>query len=139
MAYRGEAFARHEHGANWLLERWVVRERGVVPFGPDPRSLIDPILPNALLAAVRLRLREWDASVDASDARDWLRGSGQQTYVVETMCRALCTLAIGELPSRPRAVAWARSALPEPRRSTVERSRPRCADGTRATPPLCPR
>ncbi|MGH2404381.1 MAG: aminoglycoside adenylyltransferase domain-containing protein, partial [bacterium] len=42
-------------------------------------------------------------------------------YVVETMCRALYTLAFGELPSKGKAAAWAISALPEPWRSLVEK------------------
>jgi hypothetical protein len=43
--------------------------------------------------------------------------------VVETMCRALYTLARGELASKERSVAWAVETLPEPWPLTVERSR----------------
>jgi predicted nucleotidyltransferase len=39
------AFQRAEHRANFVLERWVVRERGVALLGPDPKTLIDPISP----------------------------------------------------------------------------------------------
>jgi len=42
--------------------------------------------------------------------------------VVETMCRALYTLARSELISKPRAVAWALATLPEPWRALVARS-----------------
>ena len=34
---QGETLAWSEHYANWILERWAVREYGVTLFGPDPR------------------------------------------------------------------------------------------------------
>jgi hypothetical protein len=46
------------------------------------------------------------------------------------MCRALCTLTTGELPSKPQAVAWALASLPEPWRATVARSRAWRGDAT---------
>jgi hypothetical protein len=49
---------------------------------------------------------------------------------VETMCRALYTLASGELSSKRRAVAWAIATLPEPWRLTAERSQAWRADDT---------
>ena len=34
--YRGEEFRWAEHKANWVLERWTVRELGITLLGPDP-------------------------------------------------------------------------------------------------------
>lgn len=120
---RGEALARREHGANWVLERWVVREHGITLLGPDPRTLIDPVSADELRAAVRARLCDWDVWASQPDDPEWQSPRAHQAYVVETMYRALCTLATGELPSKPRAVAWALTNLPAPWRHTVERSR----------------
>ncbi len=53
-----------------------------------------------------------------------------KAYVVETLCRALYTLARGQLLSKRRAVAWALETLPEPWRSTVERSQAWRTDDT---------
>jgi predicted nucleotidyltransferase len=120
--YRGETLVRSEHHANWLLERWVVREQGVVLCGPPPGSLIDPISVWELKMAVRQRLRDWDEWANHPDDPDWLLTQSHQAYVIETMCRALGTLDMGVLLSKRQAVAWAIRHLAEPWRSTVELS-----------------
>jgi hypothetical protein len=119
---QGEALVWSEHRDNWILERWTVREYGVTLLGPDPRVLIDPMSAADLRAAVRARLRDWADWADQPDDPDWLLPRRHKAYVVETMCRALAILACGQLLSKPRAVAWALANLPEPWRSTVERS-----------------
>jgi hypothetical protein len=119
---QGEALAWSEHRDNWILERWTVRECGVTLLGPDPPTLIDPVAADELRAAVRSRLHDWADWADQPDDPDWLLPRAHKAYVVETMCRALATLANGQLWSKPRAVAWALAHLPEPWRSTVERS-----------------
>jgi predicted nucleotidyltransferase len=116
-------FGWAEHRANWILERWIVRERGVALLGPDPKTLIDPIPLEDLCAAVRdelrARLRDW---AGGTSIPDWLLPRYYQAFEVETVCRALYTIARGELPTKARAVAWAIGELPEPWRSLVERS-----------------
>ena len=127
---RGEVLAWSEHHDNWILERWAVREHGVTLVGPDPRTLIDPIAPDALRAAVRTRLHDWAAWANQPDDPDWLLPRAHKAYVVETMCRALAALASSELPSKRGAVAWAMATLPEPWRTTVERSQAWRTDNT---------
>jgi predicted nucleotidyltransferase len=127
---QGEALTRSEHGDNWILERWTVRERGVTLLGPDPQGLIDPILSEDLRAAVCARLRDWDDWASRPDDPDWLLPRGHKAYVVETMCRALYTLNYGELPGKEHAVAWALEALSDPWRATVVRSRAWRGDNT---------
>src|SRR5688572_4941641 len=86
---QGEVLAWSEHRDNWILERWTVRERGVVLLGPDPATLIDAITPAELHAAVGARLRDWADWADQLDDPDWLLPRAHKAYVVETMCRAL--------------------------------------------------
>lgn len=127
------AFGWSEHRDNWILELWTVRERGVVLLGPAPETLIAPITPAQLRDAVRgelaARLRDWAM---ASEAPDWLLPRHYQAFEIETMCRALYTLAHGELPTKPRAVAWALKTLPAPWQSLVQRSQTWRADETPA-------
>jgi predicted nucleotidyltransferase len=120
---RQDALEWSEHGANWMLERWVVRERGVTLLGPDPRTLIAPVSSGELRAAIRDRLRDWAEFANQPDDPDWRLHRGHKAYAVETMCRALCTMATGELQTKPQAVAWALVTLPAPWRETVARSR----------------
>lgn len=127
---RGEALAWSEHRANWVLERWTVRDHGITLLGPDPTTLIDPVSTEELRAAVCSVLTAWADWLDHPDDPEWLLPRAHKAYVVETMCRALFTLASGELPSKQRAVAWALETLPEPWRSTVERSQAWRTDAT---------
>jgi hypothetical protein len=118
------------HETSWLIERWVLREKGIALLGPDPKTLIDPISPADLRDAVHRRIREW--ATWAADPHDpeWLPPRSHQAYVVETMCRALYTLAFGELASKRTAAEWAVSALPGPWRGLVETAVARRADAT---------
>ena len=119
---RNETLEWSEHGANWILERWVIRERGKILLGPDPRALIAPVSNDELRAAVRDRLPDWIEYANQPDDPAWRFHRGHKAYIVETMCRALCTLATGELQTKPQAVAWALAALPAPWPDLVERS-----------------
>ena len=119
---QGELLAWTEHRTNWILERWMVRHQGIALFGPLPMTLIDPIPGEVLGAAVRDRLQDWAAWASNRDDPEWQLPRRHKFYVVETMCRALHTLASGEIASKPQAVAWARRSLPEPWRDLVARS-----------------
>jgi len=119
---QGEVLAWADHRSNWVLERWMLRERAITLLGPDPQTLVDPISPDELRAAVRDRLTDWaDWAKDPANP-DWRLGPAHKAYVVETMCRARYTLAHGELPSKEEAVAWALETFPEPWLSIVRRS-----------------
>jgi len=127
---QGETLEWATHGTNWILERWTLREHGVTLLGPEPQTLIDPVSADELRAAVRDRLPDWDDWANRPDDPAWLSPRRHKAYVVETMCRALYTLANGGLPNKLRAVAWALHALPEPWRSLVGRSRAWRTDDT---------
>lgn len=120
---QGETLAWTEHGVNWILERWDIRRHGRALFGPDPRTLIEPVPAGALRGVVAARLQEWAAWARQPDDPDWLLPRKHKAYVVETICRALYTLARGEMASKPAAVTWALETLPEPWRTTVIRAR----------------
>lgn len=120
----------YEHDYNWILERWMIREKGIILFGPSPDTLIDPISSDDLRMAVRLRLPSWVDWANRPDDPDWLLPRSHKAYAIETMCRALCTLATGTLQSKPQAVEWALAILPDPWRATVERSLMWHADST---------
>jgi hypothetical protein len=128
--YQGEPLAWAEHGSNWVLERWTVRQHGVALCGPHPATLIDPIAPAELRAAVIARLPDWDDWANQPHDPDWRLPRRHKAYVVESMCRALYTLATGDLPGKRQAVAWALTALPERWHSLVQRSRSWRTDDT---------
>ena len=93
------------HGSDWIIERHILREYGVLLFGPDPGELIDPVKPDDLRQAVRSTLRDWWAL--KLDDPSFIRDPEYQVFAVKTMCRALYTLERGEVCSKPEAVIWA--------------------------------
>lgn len=127
---QGETLVWREHHTNWILERWMVREQGIVLFGPPPKTLIDPIAPSELSSAVRNRLQDWAAWASDINDPEWHLPRRHKAYVVETMCRALYTMAKGEIGSKAQSAEWARRNLPEPWRSLVEQSQSWRTDDT---------
>lgn len=128
-------FGRSDHRDNFTLERWTVRERGVTLIGPDPKTLIDPISKQELQEAARseLRTRTEDWARELIEAPDWLRTRYYQAFEIETVCRALYTVACGELPTKPQAVEWALATLPPRWQPLVEWSQEVRADKTADT------
>ena len=99
-------------GSDWVIQRHILREQGVVVTGPVPRTLIDPVQPNDLRRAVLGFLREWWLPL-LHDPDPRLRGGEYQAYAVLTMCRALYTLQHGTAVSKSLAARWGQEALGE--------------------------
>ncbi|MBU1661904.1 MAG: DUF4111 domain-containing protein [Chloroflexi bacterium] len=108
------------HGSDWIIQRHIIREEGVVLAGPAPQTLIDPIKPGDLRGAVRGILHEWWAPMLRDPA--WLHGSEYQAYATLTMCRALHTLQYGTIASKPVAARWAQESLGERWGLLIERA-----------------
>jgi len=102
------SFGVDRHGSEWVIQRYVIREKGITLAGPDPKTLIDPISANDLRRAVRGLLLEWWAPQVQDPFR--LQSSEYQAYAVLTMCRALYTLEHGAIVSKPAAARWAVNA-----------------------------
>ncbi|HET9014738.1 MAG TPA: aminoglycoside adenylyltransferase domain-containing protein [Thermomicrobiaceae bacterium] len=100
-------------GPDWIVERHIVRERGVVVWGQDPKFLIDPVSPDDLRRAViEAALDFWGEQL-AGPEPEWLRTREYQAFARLTMCRIHYTLERGAAASKPVAAAWAMAALPE--------------------------
>jgi len=110
-------FYQEKHGTEWIIQRHVLREHGVVVAGPPIRPMIDPVAPDDIRYAVYDLLHSWWATflVDATRMQD----SGYQGYAVLTMCRALYALEHGAIVSKPVAARWAQQALGEPRAGLI--------------------
>lgn len=103
-------FGIHVLGWDWVINRYVVREHGIILFGPAPATLIDPISPEQLTDAVHHILgKEFRLYLDRPDI---LRTRAYQAFVILTLCRAMYALERGDLVSKPQAAAWAEHTLP---------------------------
>jgi hypothetical protein len=99
------------HGSDWIIQRHIIREYGVVLAGPVPNSLIDPVSPDDIRNAILGILNEWWFPM--LDDATWLRqhGSNYHGFAVITMCRARHALEHGTIVSKPVAIQWARENL----------------------------
>jgi predicted nucleotidyltransferase len=114
------SFAIDGHGSEWVIQRHIVREKGIVLAGPPAKTLIDPIGPNDLRRAVAGLLREWWEPQLYDPFR--IRSSEYQAYAILTMCRMLYTLEHGTVASKPIAARWAQAALGPDRATLVEQA-----------------
>ena len=105
------SFYMDSHGSDWIIQRHVVREYGMVLAGPDPKSLIDFVSPDDIRSAVLGILNEWWFPMLEDPA--WLQKheSNYHGYTVITMCRALHALKHGTIVSKPVAINWAKNEL----------------------------
>ena len=110
------------HGTDWVIQRHIVRECGVVVAGPQPKTLIDPISPEEIRNAVLGILNDWWFPM--LDDPAWLSGHAAEyhAYTVLTMCRALHALQHGTIVSKPAAAKWAQAELGEPWSQVIQRS-----------------
>jgi hypothetical protein len=108
LDHGARTLVRSEHD-NTQVARWVAREKGIVLAGPDPRSLIDEVSPEALRGEMRETMRrlaaKWLPGPAALDAL-WL-----QAFAVVLYCRMLHTLETGAVTSKKAAAQWALAAL----------------------------
>lgn len=102
----GESFHRTDAGADWLLNWYIVRERGLTLIGTPPQTIIPPISRAEYVQNVR------DYVAAKRDIDDATTRPGQ-AYVILTLCRALYTVTYGEPLSKRKAAAWAAEQLPE--------------------------
>ncbi len=104
----GEPFHTKEAGIDWLINWYTVREKGITLFGPSPKTLIAPIAKEEYLLAVRDHAQYW---------RTWPSSISQQrpsqAYGILTLCRAMYTLAKGEITSKKQAALWAEKEFPQ--------------------------
>jgi hypothetical protein len=107
-------------GIERALQRSMLREHGIALAGPEPRSFIAPVDPQALKAETLDVLHGWWQS--QLDDPERLKRRGYQAYAVLTMCRMLYTLETGDVTSKPAAARWARSRLAERWRGPIDRA-----------------
>ncbi|MGB8982888.1 MAG: aminoglycoside adenylyltransferase domain-containing protein [Anaerolineales bacterium] len=97
------------HESDWIVQRHILRERGIVVVGPDPKTLIDPITPQDLRQAVVDVLPLWLHPVLNEPSK--IRARGYQSFFVLSLCRVLYTLKYGEIIPKQVAAKWGKENL----------------------------
>jgi predicted nucleotidyltransferase len=116
----GERLAVVQHDSDWVIQRYSLREYGIMVAGPPVQTLIDPISPAELRRAVLDIVQEWWTPMLEDPVQ--LRHDGYHTYAILTMCRILYTLQHGTIVSKLAAARWAQGWLHERPAALVKRA-----------------
>jgi predicted nucleotidyltransferase len=104
----GEPFhLRDEPVFEWVQNWYLVRETGIVLFGPPAAAVIPPVAWGEFAAAA-VRYAEQISSEHLEDA-----SPSAIAYAVLTMCRALMTVQTQAHVSKQDGAAWTRRRMPE--------------------------
>ncbi|HEY7093325.1 MAG TPA: aminoglycoside adenylyltransferase domain-containing protein [Ktedonobacterales bacterium] len=96
----------------WSVQRYTLREHGVVIAGPNPHELLDPVDPDEMRRDGAIIARTWlDQAEHDSTWLDWARPRPYFAFVVATLCRLLYTLGTGAVASKLTATRWAQQTL----------------------------
>ena len=108
---RGDSESLHwmAHESDWIIQRHILRERGIILEGPAPQSFIDPISATDLQQAVVNVLPLWARPILEDPLQ--IKSRGYQSYIVLSLCRMLYTLQCGTIISKRAAADWAQDAL----------------------------
>ena len=115
-----EKFMFFSNEPYWVIERHILRERGVVVAGPALLPMIAPVSPQELRSAIINGIIEgWTPRVNDGE---WLTNPGYQPYIVLTCCRILYTLKYGTLKSKNTCARWAEKALGQKWRGLINQA-----------------
>ncbi len=103
----GEPFHLKAAGTDWLINWYMVREKGVTLWGVPPQTIIPEISKAEFIEAVREQAKGWSQYIYD------MRRRPQQAYGILTLCRALYACTFAEQVSKKQAALWAAQALPE--------------------------
>jgi Domain of unknown function (DUF4111) len=96
----------------WSVQRYTLREHGVVIAGPEPHDLLDPVDPDEMRRDGAIIANTWlDQAEHDPTWLDWARPRPYFAFVVATLCRLLYTLETGGVASKPAAIRWAQETL----------------------------
>ena len=94
---------------NELVVRWVTREHGLTPAGPEASSLIGPVPAQDLQREVLTTMHTWGQEILAGEYP--IDNRWAQPFAVLSYCRMLHTLHTAGITSKPAAARWARTTL----------------------------
>lgn len=116
----GEVLHMKSHESDWIIQRYMLREHGIVITGPDLKTLIDSITPSELRQAVIDELPLWaDYLFNHSSS---LKSRGYQSFCVLSFCRMLYTFQNKAVLSKPMAAQWAMETLDRRWKLLIERA-----------------
>jgi hypothetical protein len=103
---------RSLHDNNWHV-RWILRERAITLSGPDPKTLVESVLPETLLSEMLVSVEKLGSHFlgEIGKPLGWFNSRFGQSFTVLTCCRMIHTLQTGAVESKLAGVEWAQQSL----------------------------
>ncbi len=104
----GDPFHWVQAGRDWLLNWYVVQEKGQTIYGIEPINYIEHISQEEFISAVIEHTKEWKDYINNISQR-----RGSQAYAILTMCRAYYSAQNGKQASKQVAANFVQEQLPQ--------------------------
>lgn len=108
LDHGARSLVRSDH-CNTLLVRWILREKGVVLTGPEPKTLLKPISTDLLRGEIYETITTWGEQIlqDPSAYNNHF----YQSFILLSYCRMLNDLVNGYPGSKREGADWAKKVL----------------------------
>lgn len=110
-----------DYGYEWVLEKYAVREKGIVLVGEEPKNIIDRVEVDDVLKAVKRIFEEnWEPMLldPQKLENDWYR-----PYAILTLCRIMYAIEKGKVGSKQEAAGWVMENFGDRWRDVVDMAR----------------
>ena len=105
----GKNFLIESEHCNTVVVRWIVREKGIIMVGPNPKTIISLIPINTLRKEIYSTICDWGEEILANQKQ--FENRFYQSFIVLSYCRMLHDLKKGEISSKRYASEWAKRNL----------------------------
>ena len=106
----GEPIHFIKAGKDWLINWYIVQEKGLALFGPHQATIIPKISKDEYIAAVKEQALSWRERIKKYNSQS---PRGSLAYVVFTLCRAMYGYKMGEQVSKKHAASWVAEVFPQ--------------------------
>jgi predicted nucleotidyltransferase len=97
---------KEDNEQDYLMNWWLVREKGITLVGPPPSTFIDEVSLDDFLRCVVRHARYWRTQVYE------MKHKQSQAYAILTLCRALYSFETRDQVSKLKAARWAQRHYP---------------------------
>jgi Domain of unknown function (DUF4111)/Nucleotidyltransferase domain len=114
---------RSVHDNQWHV-RWILRERGMTLAGPDAKTLLDVVQPEAIRREIVGAMQKLESrfAEEIDQPAGWFKTRFGQSFTVLTCSRMLHTWQTGTVQSKRCAAKWAEESLSPEWRELIQKA-----------------
>lgn len=112
-----------DHDNRWHVH-WVLREKGKILWGADPKTLMDPVPLRTLQFDVIIVMDQLSNGFqnELLQPLGFYNSVFGQSFVILTICRILFTISSGKIESKKSGVMWAMETLDRRWRNLIKQA-----------------